>query len=1186
MKHITLRILLFLLVLAMLIPMTVIGVNAEGDDVYDPTSRETQKLGATFDSNTTAKMEKILPSLPYTYEAEIQLSSTNRGGVILGNYSGYGKCISFEIHEYGRPRIYAANGGNSTSAIFNNVSVISSEVVRVSITVDTENNMAHCYLNGELKQSLAFDYDKINNAIPEERPLMVGGDYRSGNSTPFLGQIKSVYAYSDVRTSEEIAQGPSLTDENLLVAYDFMSSGNKNLSGYEGYNLTMTDWKMDIAKENALTFTPDNTYQVMKPFDRAILTYEAQVYFPTSDDTSTRGGVVLGNYYSTRNASCVNFEFKERGAPRLYFEINGAQYDFHFSDVDARLNRFVFVTITLDPTTGEAKCYLDGELKQTINKGAFGISNAVYSNAMYLGRDARGASGYPFNGALKSLAVYSDIRTADEIKADMTKFNKESEDLLAMYEFSTETGRSDISGNCYHICYDGEARPEDTTVPSEPETPDVLPELNGLTFTANDFAVVRKKFKDNYPYTFEATVFVENGYSERAGVILGNHNSNNDKYLSFEIYENGVPRLCFSNPTNTTDVSTFDYKFTNVHVNTGVATHVAITLDPETGTAICYINGEAKQTITRAQTMLVEEHFNNYYLVLGNDPRANGTSQHFKGIIGNVTLYSDKRSADEIKADYNEIDLEDDNILLHYDLSNKTSGNDIADLSGNGYTVKYGEKSSATISQWISPSDKDEVGDYLYSFAVVGDTQIIARKHPESFHMIYDWILSNQTSKNIQYVFGLGDITDANSSAEWAVAKEQILRMNGKIPYSVVRGNHDGITQINNVFANDSAYMSQFIGFYAENDMTNSYRTLEIADTKYLLVTLDYGASDAVLNWAGDIIDSYADHKVIITTHAYLYRDGTTLDSGDVCPPATNGGYNNGDHMWDKLISQHENIFLVISGHDPSAQVVVTQTEGIHGNIVTQMLVDPQGVDTSTPTGMVTMLYFKADGSIEVETYSTIQESYYKESNQFVIRETEHDYKTYIVYAQGFDKDGEKGKKCTLCGAVKSKEIATPLFVALGYSIGPDGYSLKAGFNININLLNEYKQLYPDFSFGMIIANANTIASGESFFVNELLNSSAKGVMVSVKSLEYTIWNIDIDGFNPEFADSLELVVGVYTNDGEGNMAVCQHINADYYTTAKTYSDMSLNAITFNQVRIAHDMDVLVPVAPSKLGEE
>jgi hypothetical protein len=51
-------------------------------------------------------------------------------------------------------------------------------------------------------------------------------------------------------------------------------------------------------------------------------------------------------------------------------------------------------------------------------------------------------------------------------------------------------------------------------------------------------------------------------------------------------------------------------------------------------------------------------------------------------------------------------------------------------------------------------------------------------------------------------------------------------------------------------------------------------------------------------------------------------------------------------------------------------------------------------------------------------------------------------------------------------------------------------------------------------------------------------------------------------------------------------MAICQHINAEYYTTTRTYSDMSLNAITFNQVRIAHDMDALVPVAPSKLGDE
>ena len=72
-----------------------------------------------------------------------------------------------------------------------------------------------------------------------------------------------------------------------------------------------------------------------------------------------------------------------------------------------------------------------------------------------------------------------------------------------------------------------------------------------------------------------------------------------------------------------------------------------------------------------------------------------------------------------------------------------------------------------------------------------------------------------------------------------------------------------------------------------------------------------------------------------------MFRDGTTLDQGDVCPPATTGGYNNGDHLWDKLISRYGNIYMVLSGHDPCDNVVTLQSKGIHGNTVTQMLIDP-----------------------------------------------------------------------------------------------------------------------------------------------------------------------------------------------------------------------------------------------------
>ena len=196
---------------------------------------------------------------------------------------------------------------------------------------------------------------------------------------------------------------------------------------------------------------------------------------------------------------------------------------------------------------------------------------------------------------------------------------------------------------------------------------------------------------------------------------------------------------------------------------------------------------------------------------------------------------------------------------------------------------------------------------------------------------------------------------------------------------------------------------------------------------------------------------------------------------------------------------------------------------------------------------------------------------------------TIHIFKPDIIYSNGFTSAGVLANKCQNDGCDYQEKISDveALFTALGYSVGPDGYSLKAGFKVNITALEEYKGFYPSFSFGMIMANANTVASGDSFFVDDILNSSAKGVMVSVQSLEYSIWNIDIGGFNADIADSLELVVGIYTKGEDGSIKVAQYIDADKYATTKTYSDMSLNAITFNQARVAHGMDALVAPNPS-----
>ena len=298
----------------------------------------------------------------------------------------------------------------------------------------------------------------------------------------------------------------------------------------------------------------------------------------------------------------------------------------------------------------------------------------------------------------------------------------------------------------------------------------------------------------------------------------------------------------------------------------------------------------------------------------------------------------------------------------------------IPDMSGNGYDAK---------KKMLWFDAKEEVGDFAYSFAVIGDTQIVAKKYPDEFHKIYDYILDNLEEKNIQFVLGLGDITDADSYDEWELAKENIFRLDGKVPYSLVRGNHDSKANFNSAFPY-SKYESVLGGSF-DGTMLNTWQALTLGEVDYIIFTLDYGASNAVLNWAGEIIKAHPKHNVIITTHAYLYRDGTTLDQGDVCPPATTGGSNNGDHMWDKLIRKHENIVLVISGHDPCDKIVMAQDKGDGGNTVTQLLIDPQGVDAAQgATGLVAMLYFSEDGrEVTVEYYSTVREQYFMEENQF-----------------------------------------------------------------------------------------------------------------------------------------------------------------------------------------------------------
>lgn len=710
----------------------------------------------------------------------------------------------------------------------------------------------------------------------------------------------------------------------------------------------------NAAEKSGAKFAADEYYRSEKALPKHPHTFEAWIKVNKGASASELGAIG-GNYKDSKTPS-YGFEVRKNGNPFLWLGYGGSGSDVRlsFDKVDLRTGKWTHVAITFDKTN--AYCYINGELKQTVS-GNYPDVNFAKAGVFCLGGDLRsGNSRYLKQSELASVAVYADMRTADEIKADMNAVDASDAELLASFDLSkTDQSRlTDASANKNNLVYNGKlwesAAPVDT-------------EKGGISFTADPYNI-EKSINTNIN-TYEATVYFPEGFisSERGGVIIGNYDSNVD-CINFEIYSDGSPRV-YIHKSGTT----YNFVFDKANVYTGEWVHVAVVRESASQMS-CYINGELVQTISKTAPDLVTSNAP----VLGGDCRS-GNAQYFKGRIKNVALYSDARTADEIKADMTAVGK--DGLILSYELDGLTNPEKIEDKSGNGYNVKH-YKSYFT--------EKAPLADYAYSFAVIGDTQILAESYPAKYTALYDWVLGNVESKKIKFVMGLGDITNSSTTAEWELAKKNIHRMDGVVPYSLVRGNHDTVATMNKYFPLSD--YKDVLGGHFQNNIFNSWQELIVGEVKYLIFTLDYGAQDPVLKWAEEIITAHPEHNVIITTHAYFFRDGTTLDSGDVVPPSNKGSsYNDGDDMWDKLMKKHENIVLVLSGHDPCDNVVYAQDKGENGNLVTQMLVDPQGVDKAQGgVGLVTMLYFSADGkTMQVETYSTDKKAFFLEENQFTL---------------------------------------------------------------------------------------------------------------------------------------------------------------------------------------------------------
>lgn len=258
------------------------------------------------------------------------------------------------------------------------------------------------------------------------------------------------------------------------------------------------------------------------------------------------------------------------------------------------------------------------------------------------------------------------------------------------------------------------------------------------------------------------------------------------------------------------------------------------------------------------------------------------------------------------------------------------------------------------------------------------------------------WIKKNRQKLNIAMVAHVGDITQTDHDEEWKIADTSFKTIDNHVPYILCSGNHDmgyspGDRKTSHSresrfssyfnpsrFTKNPLYDSHFgsnkkLHFREEGKIENYYLFLKAGGMKFLILTLEFKPRDETLAWANKVVAQYPDYRTIIVTHGYLM--GKKGQRTGVDSYLVKG--NSGKSIWEKFISHHKNIFLVLSGH---AMEDLLTSKGKNGNTVHQIQADYWYWDIpeiKAGSGFLRIMTFHPDkNTIDVHTYSPVMDKF------------------------------------------------------------------------------------------------------------------------------------------------------------------------------------------------------------------
>ncbi|MGE0386357.1 MAG: serine/threonine protein phosphatase [Gammaproteobacteria bacterium] len=252
----------------------------------------------------------------------------------------------------------------------------------------------------------------------------------------------------------------------------------------------------------------------------------------------------------------------------------------------------------------------------------------------------------------------------------------------------------------------------------------------------------------------------------------------------------------------------------------------------------------------------------------------------------------------------------------------------------------------------------------------------------------------------------------------------------GKTPFSVVPGNHDydafwadsrfpqapdprnpgdhptpygllhygGLENFNRVFAPDSEFFHGQPWYVAHyNGGANSAQVFEAAGYRFLHIGLEMAPHDDVIGWAASVVERHRGLPTIVTIHDHLDRLGERRALPEVDFKKVNPEHNDPEDLWREFLSRHDQIFLVLSGHQNGQSRRVDTGAG--GGKVWQLLADYQdrnqslrNVDPDAKAqggvgdGWLRLLNFDFSASVprlQVRTWSTHFNAYARDLPQY-----------------------------------------------------------------------------------------------------------------------------------------------------------------------------------------------------------